>query len=205
MIHLPDTPGGNAIVDGVRPSERRGDGECDESCNVVECNFDGDDCFADFGECYRRADGSDYRGAVSETWGGISCQLWSHQFPHTHTKTHINFPDAGLGGHNRCRNPDADRAPWCYTVDADTEWDYCNVSAPSTGLCNRTAPAVHPPNVTEISLGVMVRSDAREHEHKFFHAVVPASVYYLKVVVVPVSAALELIRSDVGPSCWKPR
>ena len=25
--------------------------------------------------------------------------------PQQHTKTHLNFPDDGLGGHNHCRNP----------------------------------------------------------------------------------------------------
>lgn len=28
---------------------------------------------------------------------------------------------------NLCRNPDNDRAPWCYTTDPSVRWEYCNV------------------------------------------------------------------------------
>ena len=52
-----------------------GDGECDETCNVRECDFDGSDCFSGFGECYTQADGTDYRGAVSVTRNGVACQM----------------------------------------------------------------------------------------------------------------------------------
>ena len=107
------------------------------------------------------------------TAGGIPCQLWSHQFPHTHTKTHTNYPDGGLGGHGNCRNPDGDLAPWCYTTDPDLAWDFCNVSAPSLAVCNHTAPAPKPPNITHIPLNKMVYSDAREHEHKVCAAHAP--------------------------------
>ena len=72
-----------------------GDGECDETCNVEQCNFDVADCFAEFGECYAAVGGSDYRGNVAQTRGGLVCQMWSHQWPHTHVKTHTNFPQAG--------------------------------------------------------------------------------------------------------------
>ena len=65
-----------------------GDGECDETCNVEQCNFDVADCFAEFGECYAAVGGSDYRGNVAQTRGGLVCQMWSHQWPHTHVKTH---------------------------------------------------------------------------------------------------------------------
>ena len=78
-----------------------GDGECDETCNVEQCNFDVADCFAEFGECYAAVGGSDYRGNVAQTRGGLVCQMWSHQWPHTHVKTHTNFPQAGV----RCSLP----------------------------------------------------------------------------------------------------
>lgn len=28
---------------------------------------------------------------------------------------------------NFCRNPDGDRAPWCYTTDPKVRWEYCNL------------------------------------------------------------------------------
>lgn len=28
---------------------------------------------------------------------------------------------------NLCRNPDGDRAPWCYTTDPAVRWEYCNI------------------------------------------------------------------------------
>lgn len=28
---------------------------------------------------------------------------------------------------NMCRNPDGDRAPWCYTMDPRVRWEYCSV------------------------------------------------------------------------------
>lgn len=28
---------------------------------------------------------------------------------------------------NLCRNPDNDRAPWCYTMDPRVRWEYCNL------------------------------------------------------------------------------
>ena len=73
------------------------DGECDETCNVPECNYDGSDCPVgdDIGECYTKADASDYRGLVHKTAEGLTCQKWSHQYPQTHTRSHANFPDAG--------------------------------------------------------------------------------------------------------------
>ena len=68
------------------------------------------------GECYTLSDGSDYRGEVSTTEDGVTCQYWSRLWPHTHDKTVYNYPKAGLGGHNFCRNPDGEAKPWCYTT-----------------------------------------------------------------------------------------
>lgn len=28
---------------------------------------------------------------------------------------------------NLCRNPDGDRAPWCYTTDPSVRWEYCKI------------------------------------------------------------------------------
>uniref|UniRef100_A0A671NM84 Plasminogen-like n=1 Tax=Sinocyclocheilus anshuiensis TaxID=1608454 RepID=A0A671NM84_9TELE len=76
-------------------------------------------------ECYE-GDGSSYRGVMSETVSGKKCQFWTSMEPHRHSKTPQNFPKADLR-RNLCRNPDGDRAPWCYTTDPSVRWEYCNI------------------------------------------------------------------------------
>ncbi|KAH0622431.1 hypothetical protein JD844_024733 [Phrynosoma platyrhinos] len=70
--------------------------------------------------------GTNYRGTMALTVSGKKCQAWSSMIPHRHTKTPAAFPDADLR-RNYCRNPDGDRAPWCYTTDPRTRWEFCNL------------------------------------------------------------------------------
>ncbi|KAJ8009055.1 hypothetical protein DPEC_G00084870 [Dallia pectoralis] len=77
-----------------------------------------EDCYVD--------NGSSYRGMVTETVSGKKCQAWSSMTPHNHKKTPQDFPNADLR-RNLCRNPDGDRAPWCYTTDPQVRWEYCAV------------------------------------------------------------------------------
>jgi hypothetical protein len=106
------------------------DGECDAECNVAACGWDGDDCFHRATECYAEPDGKDYRGMVNKTKSGKECQAWDAQFPQQHTRTHLNYPDGGLGGHNHCRNPDGEATPWCYTTDSEVRFEPCEVGQP---------------------------------------------------------------------------
>ena len=73
----------------------------------------------------------DYRGPLQVTKSGKLCQKWSSQFPQTHSRTPKNYPEAGLGDHNYCRNPDGDSGgAWCYTTVEDDpafRWEYCDV------------------------------------------------------------------------------
>merc|ERR1711957_644091 len=69
---------------------------------------------------------ADYRGAISVTATGKTCQFWSSQTPHAQA-TETAFPDKGVGDHNHCRNPDNGDETWCYTTDLETEWEYCQV------------------------------------------------------------------------------
>uniref|UniRef100_W5NFF8 Plasminogen n=1 Tax=Lepisosteus oculatus TaxID=7918 RepID=W5NFF8_LEPOC len=76
-------------------------------------------------DCYE-GNGTSYRGVISETVSGRKCQAWSSMVPHSHKKTPQSFPKADLK-RNFCRNPDGDRAPWCYTTDPSVRWEYCRV------------------------------------------------------------------------------
>uniref|UniRef100_A0A672YFE5 Plasminogen n=1 Tax=Sphaeramia orbicularis TaxID=375764 RepID=A0A672YFE5_9TELE len=93
-------------------------------------------------DCYE-GDGTSYRGVTSETISGKKCQAWSSMTPHNHRKTPQNFPNADLK-RNLCRNPDADRAPWCYTMDPAVRWEYCNLEKCSAPATTR-APNPQPP------------------------------------------------------------
>lgn len=128
------------------------------------------------------------------TRAGITCQHWSHQWPNEHVKTHTNFPNSGLGGHNHCRNPDGMERPWCYTVDTDLRWDYCIVP-PAAAQCSEAPPKQTPPNVTEIILGRQYRGEAKEHEMMFYHVPVPQNIAKLKAVVVPFSGDPDMFIS----------
>ena len=71
-------------------------------------------------------DFASYIASYTQTKSGKTCQKWTEQTPHSHTRTPKNFPNKGLGDHNKCRNPDnAPNGLWCYTTDSSTRWDYC--------------------------------------------------------------------------------
>lgn len=89
-------------------------------CGVQRCTSNDRYCF----------DGKQehYRGPKQTTVYGLVCQRWTDQYPHAHLRTPQNFPYAGLGNHNYCRNPDGDpNGIWCITTDPVTVWDYCHV------------------------------------------------------------------------------
>ncbi|XP_066292800.1 apolipoprotein(a)-like [Branchiostoma lanceolatum] len=77
-------------------------------------------------------DGVSYRGPVSVTNTGKTCQRWDSQTPHTTSVTPANYPSTGLE-ENYCRNPDGDTGVWCYTTDRDTRWEFCDVPVCGTG------------------------------------------------------------------------
>ncbi|XP_074541097.1 plasminogen [Halichoeres trimaculatus] len=124
-----------------------------EYCNVPSCGADPDDAVIppEEEDCYE-GNGSSYRGITSETISGKRCQAWSSSTPHAHSKTPQNFPNADLR-RNLCRNPDGDKAPWCYTTDPQTRWEYCNLEKCSTsssgGGSPTTAPKPQPPSSTD--------------------------------------------------------
>lgn len=83
----------------------------------------------DFMQCGVPPLQKEYRGTMNSTISGRTCQRWSAQTPHTHSRTESNYPGAGLGNHNYCRNPDGlTGGAWCFTTDAKVRWEYCDVT-----------------------------------------------------------------------------
>ncbi|XP_004674018.1 PREDICTED: plasminogen [Condylura cristata] len=77
-------------------------------------------------EC-KTGNGKNYRGTISKTKGGVTCQKWSSSSPHKPNYTPEEFPQEGLE-ENYCRNPDNDpKGPWCYTTDPNLRYDFCNI------------------------------------------------------------------------------
>ena len=67
--------------------------------------------------------GREYKGPVNISNTGKKCQKWSKQTPHEHQQSLVE-------NHNECRNPDGSGVTlgaWCYTMDEDTRWEYCDV------------------------------------------------------------------------------
>lgn len=197
------------------------------------CNWDGTDCFHGYGECYTKPDGSDYRGSVNVTEEGVPCMIWQEQYQYTS----YNYPAAGLGGHNRCRNPDGDEGPseerprterpWCFRQGQDG-WGFCTVPPPQDScrskLPNRTVQAPSPAsedsditdyydaynsyydgfpwgdtwtrNASTIELNKFVsREMLGEHRYEYFDVAVPADIFQIKVVVVPLVGDPDLYLS----------
>ncbi|XP_078086246.1 plasminogen-like [Mustelus asterias] len=101
-------------------------------CNIPRCTEEPPAIEGET-ECYT-GKGHSFRGAVSTTISGRTCQRWDAQNPHLHSRTPDNYPCKGLEG-NYCRNPDNEKEPWCYTTDPNTRWEYCQV--PKCGLVPR--------------------------------------------------------------------
>uniref|UniRef100_A0A8C9IGB1 Kringle domain-containing protein n=1 Tax=Piliocolobus tephrosceles TaxID=591936 RepID=A0A8C9IGB1_9PRIM len=119
-------------------------------------------------DCYH-GDGQSYRGSVSTTVTGRTCQSWSSMTPHWHQRTTEYYPNGGLTK-NYCRNPDAEIRPWCYTMDPSVRWEYCNltqclvmessvlatppvVPVPSTEVPSEEAPTENSPGVQDCYQG----------------------------------------------------
>nr|XP_014344832.1 PREDICTED: plasminogen-like isoform X1 [Latimeria chalumnae] len=115
-----------------------------EYCKIPSCDSD---LTRDI-DCYEN-NGADYRGTASETISGTKCQAWSSMRPHMHEKTPQKFPDAGLTK-NYCRNPDNDQKPWCYTMNPEMRWDYCNLRKCTRMLTSENSNQKPPPELPTI-------------------------------------------------------
>ncbi|KAG9280633.1 hepatocyte growth factor-like isoform X1 [Astyanax mexicanus] len=74
-----------------------------------------------------QCNGEAYRGPMDHTESGKECQRWDSQRPHKHKYQPHRHSGKGLDD-NYCRNPNNDVRPWCYTMDKNTRWEYCNIS-----------------------------------------------------------------------------
>ncbi|XP_078603311.1 plasminogen-like [Branchiostoma floridae x Branchiostoma japonicum] len=73
--------------------------------------------------CKGENNGSDYRGTVSVTRSGKTCQRWDVDSPHFRFYKPDGYPELA---ENYCRNPGGNGSYiWCYTTDPATRWDYC--------------------------------------------------------------------------------
>eukprot|EP00058_Branchiostoma_floridae_P015337 XP_002600825.1 hypothetical protein BRAFLDRAFT_75884 [Branchiostoma floridae] len=73
--------------------------------------------------CIGSSAGSDYRGNVSVTISGKTCQRWDVDVPHDRYHLPENHPELV---ENYCRNPDeVEPGLWCYTTDPNTRWEFC--------------------------------------------------------------------------------
>ncbi|KAI8486236.1 hypothetical protein Bbelb_359520 [Branchiostoma belcheri] len=136
------TPHEHSMTPGAYPSAglernycRNPDGELGVWCFTTDPNSRWELC--DVPSCLscQYEDGASYRGTVSVTNTGKTCQRWDSQTPHEHIKTPAAYPSAGLE-RNYCRNPDGELGVWCFTTDPNSRWELCDV--PSCGkTCQR--------------------------------------------------------------------
>jgi len=75
--------------------------------------------------------GGEYQGITSVTENGRECQRWDSNEPHApwHTYNDDLFVDGSMSAaENYCRSiEDSDERPWCYTMDPEVRWEYCDI------------------------------------------------------------------------------
>ncbi|XP_034328389.2 uncharacterized protein [Magallana gigas] len=89
-----------------------------------------------FKECLTSSRGGEYKGTANVTRGGIACQPWADQSPHSHTGYKALVNDS-----NYCRNPNPDSKyyhPWCFTMDPKKQWDFCDIPSCEYEECTRS-------------------------------------------------------------------
>uniref|UniRef100_A0AAQ4NUK0 Plasminogen n=1 Tax=Gasterosteus aculeatus aculeatus TaxID=481459 RepID=A0AAQ4NUK0_GASAC len=94
-----------------------------ENCEIASCTE----------ECMQ-CSGENYRGKISTTANGYTCQRWDSQKPHNHGYIPSALPEKYLE-ENYCRNPDGETKPWCFTTSPSKAWDFCSIPRCSNSSC----------------------------------------------------------------------
>uniref|UniRef100_A0A672QDI4 Plasmin n=1 Tax=Sinocyclocheilus grahami TaxID=75366 RepID=A0A672QDI4_SINGR len=98
-----------------------------ENCDIQDCTE----------ECMQ-CSGENYRGKISTTANGFTCQRWDSQKPQNHGYIPSALPDKYLE-ENYCRNPDGEPKPWCFTTSPSKRWESCNIPR-----CTTEPPTIVP-------------------------------------------------------------
>lgn len=96
-------------------------------------------------ECCSGENCTRYRGTLSKTISGKTCQRWDSQSPHTHPYNPDDYQRRGLDG-NYCRNPGLKYyTVWCYTTEDNKRWERCEPCKCTgyTGFKNTTFSGRH--------------------------------------------------------------
>ena len=78
-----------------------------------------------------------YRGHVSTTISGRTCQAWNAQTPHKHNVRGIMLPEKNLtNAKNYCRRPHHffTIGQYCYTTDVKMRWEFCDIPMCKLGM-----------------------------------------------------------------------
>ena len=54
------------------------------------------------------------------------CNTVKLTWPTCFSAVFCRYPDKGFDD-NYCRNPDGKPRPWCFTLDPNTRWEFCNI------------------------------------------------------------------------------
>ncbi|CAH3161246.1 unnamed protein product [Porites lobata] len=131
------------IIDCTDLPSRKGTGICYEPANRTEeeLNVSNKDCFI--------GDGRGYRGSISTTISGYTCQPWSAPHPHLDQVVKQQISEEIKNGSNSCRNPRglSVKSPWCLISNRTVQWEYCDVPK-----CSIDAPLNPPANFRGHSL-----------------------------------------------------
>ncbi|XP_056018014.1 uncharacterized protein LOC125668881 isoform X2 [Ostrea edulis] len=95
-------------------------------CSIVNTIYN--DTISPGKDCKTSIEGLGYTGNLSITVNGRECQRWDSQIPHSYSYT--KYFQGNVSMHeNYCRNSktSGSEGPWCYTMDINTRWEYCDI------------------------------------------------------------------------------